>query len=124
MRRSSSSAAGARRDGNAAAGQASVELVALLPVGVLVVLVLLQVLAAGAAREQSGHAAEAGAVALLQHDDAREAASWAIGSGAAHRVRVRVRGDLVTVRVRPVTVLPGLAGRLVSTAQAHAGGGP
>ena len=114
-----SRAPGDRRQG----GQASVELVALLPLAVAVVLLALQVLAAGAARERAGHAAEAGAVALLQHDDPREAARDALPGWSAHRLRVRVRGNEVTVRVQPVTLVPGLAARLASTVSARAGAG-
>lgn len=47
-------------------GQASVELVALLPLVVAVALALLQALAAGRASELAGHAAHAGAVAIAQ----------------------------------------------------------
>ena len=102
-------------------GQASVELVALVPLAVLVLLTLLQVLAAGAAREYAGHAAEAGAVALLQHDDAGRAAERALPGWSATRLRVRVRGSEITVRVQPVTLVPGLAGLLATTVQTHAG---
>ena len=46
-------------------GQASVELVALLPLAALIALAIGQLLAAGSARELAGNAAEAGAAALL-----------------------------------------------------------
>ncbi len=104
-------------------GQASVEVVALVPVVVGVVLTLLQVLAAGAAGEHAGHAAEAGAVALLQRTDPRAAARAALPDWEAGRMRVRVRGDEVSVRVRPRTLVPGLAGLLEHTARARAGAG-
>ena len=55
-------------------GQASVELVAVLPLAVVVALAAGQAVAAGAAAELAGHAAEAGAVALLQDGDPRRAA--------------------------------------------------
>jgi hypothetical protein len=106
----------------AQAGQASVELVALVPVVVVVALTLLQALAAGAARVYAGHAAEAGAVALLQHGDARRAARDALPGWSARPVQVRVQGSAVTVSVRPVTFLPGLAAALTSTVHADAGG--
>ncbi len=47
-------------------GQATVELVAMLPLMAGIAVLVLQLLAAGAARELAGHAAEAGAVAMLQ----------------------------------------------------------
>lgn len=106
-----------------ATGQASVELVALIPVAVTVVLALMQVLAAGAARERAGHAAEAGAVALLQGADPRRAVREALPGWSPHRLRVRIDGDDVAVRVRPITLVPGLAALLTSTVHAHAGGG-
>jgi len=52
-----------------ASGQASVELVALLPLAALIALAIGQLLAAGSARELAGNAAEAGAAALLQGTD-------------------------------------------------------
>lgn len=105
------------------AGQASVELVALIPVAVTVVLTLLQVLAAGAARERAGHAAEAGAVALLQRADAGRAVRDALPGWSPHRLRVHIDGNDVAVRVQPITLVPGLAALLSSTVHAHAGGG-
>ena len=54
-------------------GQSSVEIVALLPLLALVALTVLQLLAAGAASELADHAAEAGAVALLQQRDPAQA---------------------------------------------------
>lgn len=106
-----------------AAGQASVELVALVPVAVTVVLTLLQVLAAGAARERAGHAAEAGAVAMLQKGDVKQAVREALPGWSARRMHLRVRGSDVTVRVEPVTLVPGLAPLLASTVRARAGDG-
>ncbi len=103
------------------AGQASVELVALLPVLVVVVLAALQLLAAGAARELAGHAAGAGAIALLERDDAAAAAREAVPGWSRGRLEVRVTGARVTVRLRPATLLPGLAGLLTATVRADAG---
>ena len=54
-----------RRALAACRGQATVELVGVLPLAVLVALVVGQLLAAGAARELAGNAAEAGAAAML-----------------------------------------------------------
>jgi len=104
-------------------GQASVELVAMLPVAVAVVLAALQLLAAGATRELAGHAAGAGAVALLERADAREAARDAVPGWSRARLAITVRGPRVTVRMRPPTLLPGLAGLLESTVRADAGTG-
>jgi hypothetical protein len=104
-----------------ARGQASVELVALLPVGALVALAIGQLLAAGAARELAGNAAEAGAAALLQGGDPAAAARDALPGWSRERTTVHVAGRRVEVHVRPRTVVPVLAGRLEASAAADAG---
>jgi len=104
-------------------GQASVELVAMLPVAVAVMLAALQLLAAGATRELAGHAAGAGAVALLQRADARDAARDAVPGWSRTRMAITVRGPAVIVRMRPPTLLPGLAALLESTVRADTGNG-
>ncbi len=103
-------------------GQASVELVGLLPLVVAVALAAWSAIAAHAAGEQAGAAAEAGAVALLQEADARAAARAALPDGV--RARVRVTGRQVRVRVEPDLPLPGVAGLLAADASAHAGPEP
>jgi hypothetical protein len=105
----------------APAGQASVELVALLPLAALVALAIGQLLAAGAAGELAGNAAEAGAAALLQGADPAAAARAALPGWSRDRAVVHVAGRRVEVRVRPRTVVPLLADRLVATASADAG---
>lgn len=102
-------------------GQASVELVGMLPLLLLLALGAGQLLAAGQARELAGHAAEAGAVGLLQGAEPRAAARAALSRGQAQRLRVNVDGRRVVVRLRPATVLPGLAQLLVADADADAG---
>ncbi len=105
-------------------GQASVELVALAPLLLAVVLAVAQLLAAGAARELADHAAEAGAVALLQGTDPAQAARDAVPGWSRGRVDVRIDGRRVRVRLRPRALVPGLAGMLESTGEAHAGPRP
>ena len=102
-------------------GQATVELVGMLPLAVLVALAAGQLLAAGLARELAGHAAEAGAVALVQDLDPRQAAREALPGWSAGRVDVDVRERRVRVRVRPRALVPGLADELAATATADAG---
>jgi len=104
-----------------ATGQASVEVVALLPLAALVALAIGQLLAAGSAREVAGNAAEAGAAALLQGSDPAAAARDALTGWARERATVRVAGRRVEVEVRPRTVIPVLAGRLDASATADAG---
>jgi hypothetical protein len=104
------------------AGQATVEVVAFLPLLVTVAFALFSVLAAAAAREQAGHAAEAAAVALLQERDPAAAAKAAVPPGTAKRLRVARDGRRITVRVRPA--LPVAAVDRLLTAEAVADAGP
>jgi hypothetical protein len=110
--------------GRSASGQATVELVAMLPLAALVVAAVAAVLAAGAASEQAGAAAEAGAAALLQDADADAAAKRALGTDAIARARIEVQDRRVTVEVRPGGMPAPLARLLSATASAHAGPGP
>src|SRR3954464_9656634 len=75
-------------------GQASVELVALLPLATLVALAIGQLLAAGSARELAGNAAEAGAAALLQGSDPTAAARAPLPGGARGRRAGRGAGGV------------------------------
>ena len=102
-------------------GQASVELIAVLPLALLVTVVVAQVLAVGAARELAGGAAAAGAAALLQDRDPRAEARAALPGWSRGRVTVTVRGRRVTVRVRPVAVAGPLARAFTAVASADAG---
>ncbi len=105
-------------------GQASVELVALLPLAALVALAIGQLLAAGSARELAGNAAEAGAAALLQGSDPAAAARAALPGWSRERTTVSVAGRRVEVHVRPRTLVPLLAERLEASAAADAGPPP
>jgi hypothetical protein len=107
--------------GGGSGGQASVELVAVLPVLLLVALAVAQLLAAGLCREYAAQSARAGAVALLQDADPRAAAHGAVPSLPAHSVDVRVAGRRVSVRVAPRAAIPGLAGLLAAQSSADAG---
>jgi hypothetical protein len=103
------------------AGQATVELLALLPLAGLIALAIGQLLAAGAAGELAGNAAEAGAAAILQGADPTAAARAALPGWSRERATVRVDGRRVEVRLRPRVVAPILADRLQTTATADAG---
>jgi hypothetical protein len=102
-------------------GQASVELVASLPLIALMAATVLHLLAAGAARVLADHAAEAGAVAILQERDPRAAARDALPGWTRRALSVRVDGRSVRVRLRPPAAHPAVAARLVATARADAG---
>ena len=105
-------------------GQATVELVALLPVVLVVAMVLLCVLAAGRARELSGAAAQAGAMALLRDADPRAAARDVTPARHRRGLRVRVRGRRVIVELVPDVPLPGVGKRLAASSTADAGPEP
>lgn len=102
-------------------GQATVELLGMLPLCVVVALAVAQVLAAGAARGAAQAAAQAGAMALVQGGDPAAAARAAAPDWSRSRLDVRVRGRRVAVRIVPRTVLPGTAGLLTATGDADAG---
>jgi hypothetical protein len=108
----------------AESGQASVELVAFLPLLAGLGLALLTLLGAGRAAEQASHAAEAGAVAILQDRDPAEAARAALPGKSRRAAEVRVRGRAVMVRVRPAGPIDELNRRLTAAARADAGPRP
>jgi len=103
------------------AGQASVELVALGPLLVIVVLAAAQLLAAGAAGELADHAAEAAAIAILQGADPAAAARGAVPGWSRGRMSVSVAGRRVHVRIRPRAPISALARMLEAHATADAG---
>ncbi|MDQ8044762.1 MAG: hypothetical protein AAGC46_07700 [Solirubrobacteraceae bacterium] len=91
------------------AGQATVELIALLPLLAAIALVVLALAAGHAAREAADQAAVAGAIARLQGADPVKAARAA--SPGWSRTAVRVGGDRVTVEIRPR--VPGFIARAI-----------
>jgi hypothetical protein len=102
-------------------GQASVELLGILPLALLIALAIAQLLAAGSARELAGNAAEAGAAALLQGTDPTEAARNALPGWSRDRATIHVSGHRVEIHLRPRTVIPLLANDLEAHATADAG---
>jgi len=104
-----------------ATGQASVELVSLLPLVAVVGLAVAQLLLAGTSAELAGHAAEAGAVALLEGGDVEDAARAAVPGWSRGQVDVGVRGRRIRVTLTPRTVFPGLSDLLATTVAADAG---
>ena len=103
-------------------GQATVEMIALLPLLLIAAFAGAVVLAAHAAGEQAGQAAEAGAVALLQGRDPRTAARHALPEHAHADIAVDRRR--VTVTIRPALPLVSLERRLTVRATANAGPEP
>jgi Flp pilus assembly protein TadG len=102
-------------------GQAAVEVVAMLPLLLLVALAVCQVLVAGLAREAAHHAAQAGAMALLQDGDAAKEARAAVPDWSRRRMAVTVSGRAVRVSVTPPSLVPGLGRLLASASSASAG---
>ena len=102
-------------------GQAAVELVGMLPLLFLVAFAVAQVLVAGLAREAAHHAAQAGAMALLQGGDPVKQARAAVPGWSRDRLTVVVRGRSVRVHVVPPALVPGAGGLLDSTSSASAG---
>jgi hypothetical protein len=92
-----------------------------VPLVAVVAVLLVQLLAAGADRELAGHAAEAGAIALLEGGDAARAARDALPGWSRSGLRVEVEGQTVHVRLRPPLSPPGLGGVLEADSQASAG---
>ncbi|HEX2087497.1 MAG TPA: hypothetical protein VHF89_17570 [Solirubrobacteraceae bacterium] len=107
-----------------ARGQASVELVAIVPLLVAVGLGVGQLLAAGAARELAGHAAEAAAIALGRGGDPEDAAREALPGWSRERLEIDVDRRRVTATVRPLPLVPPLADRLEASVTADAGPAP
>jgi hypothetical protein len=101
-------------------GQSTVEVVGMLPLLAIVAFAALQILAAGLAAELADHAAEAGAVAILEGTDPQDAAKHAIPGWSGADVDVAVHGKTVRVRVRPPAVVRGVGNLLASTAEAKA----
>jgi hypothetical protein len=100
-------------------GQATVETVGLLPVIFVIVLGAAGLLAAGSARELADHAAEAGAVAMLEGSDPAGAARDALPGWAKDNVEVAIHGRRVRVTVTPPA--PVVGDLLHATAEADAG---
>ena len=101
-------------------GQATVELVAMLPLLAAIAFAVAQLLAAGVARELAGHAAQAGAIAILEGGDPATAAREAVPAWSG-KVSVVVDRRVVVVALRPAGPLPALTELLTAHAQASAG---
>jgi len=99
-------------------GQASVELIGLLPLLIAVALAAAQLLAVGYSSVLAGNAAEAGALALAGGDDPRAGAREALPGWSRVHARVSVSGGEVRVELRPPTLVRALAGPLEVSASA------
>jgi hypothetical protein len=111
---------GRARSPRAEDGQATIELVAAIPVFLLTALLVLQLLAAGYALTLADGAAEAGALALAEGGSAAEAAREALPGWATDDVKVTVSGDEVSVRLLPPSPFRAIADHLAVTSSASA----
>ena len=99
-------------------GQASVELLGVLPLLLVVGLAGLQLLAVGYASVLAGAAAETGALAVAGGGDPKQAVREALPGWSRARARADVRGGRVTVRLRPPSLFRAASERLEVTARA------
>jgi hypothetical protein len=101
-------------------GQATVELLAAIPLLLVAGAIALQLLFAGYALSLADGAAEAGALALAAGRPAKSAAEGSLPSWAEDKAEIVVRGGEVTVRLAPPSLLAALAERLVVTGNSFA----
>ena len=106
------------RCGPAQCGQATIELLALVPLLVAVGLGALQLLAVGYASVLAAGAAESGALALAAGADPNVGAREALPGWSESHARVLVEGGRVEVRLRPPSPLRALGERLEVAATA------
>ena len=98
-------------------GQATVELIAAIPLLLLAGVIALQLLLAGYSLTLADGAAEAGALALAAGRPARSAAEDSLPSWAADRAEIAVSGGEVTVRLAPPSLLAAVADHLAVTSE-------
>lgn len=110
----SSERAGRRGTG----GQASVELLAGVPLLLLVALIGLQLLAAGYSLTLADGAAEAGALALSSRRPVLPAVRESLPGWAKERIGVRIAGGRVSVSLQPPSPLPALGRALTVESEA------
>jgi hypothetical protein len=105
-------------------GQATVELLALVPLVMAAALAAATILAHFAAEEHAGEAAHAGAMALLVGEDAAAAARAALPAGSRDAARIERAGHRITVTLPPPAPLRAVLPRLTASATADAGPEP
>lgn len=101
-------------------GQATVELLAAIPLLVIAGAIALQLLLAGYALTLADGAAEAGALALASGWPAKEAAERSLPAWAEGRAEVVVRGGEVSVRLLPPSLLTAVADGLAVSSSSYA----
>jgi Flp pilus assembly protein TadG len=101
-------------------GQATVELLAAIPLLLIAGAIALQLLLAGYALTLADGAAEAGALALATGQPAKSAAEGSLPAWAKAKVEVSVRGGEVSVRLTPPSLLTAVADRLAVSSSSYA----
>lgn len=92
-------------------GQASVELLAMLPLLLIAALLVWQLLLAGYAVTSAENAARNASRAEALGDDGREVAEESLSFGLDKGAKVEIDGDVASVRVRVPIVAPGFSSR-------------
>jgi hypothetical protein len=105
-------------------GQATLELLAFVPLVIAAALAAAAILAHAGADERAGEAARAGAMALLQDEDPVAAARSALPGSERRRASVAVTGRRVAVTLAAPRALRALLPRLTARASADAGPEP
>jgi len=101
-------------------GQATVELLAAVPLLLVAGAIALQLLLAGYALTLADGAAEAGALALAAGRPAKGVAEGSLPSWAKDKAEIAVRGGEVTVQLTPPSLLTVVADRLVMSSSSFA----
>ncbi|HEU4944966.1 MAG TPA: hypothetical protein VFT10_07355 [Solirubrobacterales bacterium] len=101
-------------------GQATVELLAAIPLLLLAGSVALQLLLAGYALTIADGAAEAGALALAAGRPAKAAVEESLPAWAKGESEISVSGGEVTVRLTPPSLLAAVGDRLAMTSTSFA----
>lgn len=96
----------ARRRGER--GQASVELIGMLPFLVLAALLVWQLLLVGYAVTSAENAARAASRVEARGGDGRKAAARSVGSPLREGIRTQLDGEKAVVRVRVPIIVPGI----------------
>jgi len=117
-------AAGRRSRLAGEAGQSAVELVALLPIIAVVAAAGFTVLSSRSAADQAVAAAQAGAMALLQDANPRDAARAALPASVRPRAAIRITGRRVLVTIPASGPLAAVAPFLAASSTADAGPEP
>src|SRR4051812_24743996 len=101
-------------------GQATVELLAAIPLLLVAGAIALQLLLTGYALTLADGAAEAGALALAAGRPAKSAAEGSLPAWAGDKAEITVRGGAVTVRLAPPSLLAPVGDHLAVTSSSFA----